>query len=105
MTVSSTVYILWRLFFTLPLHCGIVSLVVGIALFAAELISHLEALIHMRCITREREIRLPDAPKSMFPHVDVLIATHSEDAEFLLKTVNGCCHICEKENGFRYIKG
>ena len=93
MTLTSLIYIVWRLFFTLPLHDGILSLIAGISLFAAELISHLEAWIHMRCISRSSDISMPDVPKHLYPHVDVLIATHSEDADLLLKTVNGCLHM------------
>ena len=33
MTVTSVIYILWRLFFTLPINAGIVALIAGIALF------------------------------------------------------------------------
>lgn len=93
MTISSSFYILWRLFFTIPVNYGIVSLIAGIALFAAELISNLEAMIHMRCISRDYDLKMPAVPKDLYPHVDVLIATHSEDASLLLKTVNGCCHM------------
>jgi cellulose synthase (UDP-forming) len=32
----------------------------------------------------------PDIPDSMYPDVDVLIATHSEDTNLLYKTLNGC---------------
>lgn len=93
LTITSLIYILWRLFFTLPLHSGIVSLIAGITLFAAELVSNLEAIINMRCISQGKELQMPDVPRDLFPHIDVLIATHSEDADLLLKTVNGCCHM------------
>lgn len=93
LAVSSVIYIFWRLFFTLPLHHGIVSLIAGAALFSAELISNLEALIHMHCISRSQDTKMPEVPPHLYPHVDVLIATHGEDAALLLKTVNGCCHM------------
>ncbi len=93
LVATSVIYILWRLFFTLPIGYGLVSLIAGISLFAAELVSHLEAIIHMNCISRSRDISMPDVPYDLYPHVDILIATHSEDAELLLKTVNGCCHM------------
>lgn len=93
LVVSSVVYVGWRLFFTLPLSYGLVSLIAGLALFIAEVVSSLEALIHMRCISRSHEISMPDVPEGLWPHVDVLIATHSEDASLLLKTVNGCRHM------------
>lgn len=93
MTVTSVIYILWRLFFTLPLHAGIVSLVAGIALFAAEFISMLEAVIHYICMSKDKAPEFPVIPESEYPHVDVLIATHSEEPELLFKTINGCKHM------------
>lgn len=93
MTVTSVIYILWRLFFTLPLHTGIVSLIAGIALFAAEFISMLEAVIHYICMSKDKAPEFPVIPESEYPHVDVLIATHSEEPELLFKTINGCKHM------------
>jgi len=40
MTVTSVIYILWRLFFTLPINAGIVALIAGIALFLSEFSSY-----------------------------------------------------------------
>lgn len=93
MTVSSVIYITWRLFFTIPTESGIVSLVAGIALFVAEFISVLEAVIHYVCMSRDEELPLPVISAEDFPDIDVLIATHSEETELLLKTVNGCKHM------------
>ena len=93
MTVTSVIYILWRLFFTLPLHAGIVSLIAGIALFVAEFISMLEAVIHYICMSKDKAPEFPVIPESDYPHVDVLIATHSEEPELLFKTINGCKHM------------
>lgn len=63
MTVTSVIYILWRLFFTLPLHAGIVSLIAGIALFAAEFISMLEAVIHYICMSKDKAPEFPVVPE------------------------------------------
>lgn len=93
MTVTSVIYILWRLFFTLPLHAGIVSLIAGLALFVAEFISMLEAVIHYICMSKDKAPEFPVIPESEYPHVDVLIATHSEEPELLFKTINGCKHM------------
>lgn len=93
MTVTSVIYILWRLFFTLPLHAGIVSLIAGIALFSAEFISMLEAVIHYICMSKDHAPEFPVIEEADYPHVDVLIATHSEDADLLFKTLNGCKHM------------
>ena len=93
MTVTSVIYILWRLFFTLPLHAGIVSLIAGISLFVAEFISMLEAVIHYICMSKDKAPEFPVISESDYPHVDVLIATHSEEPELLFKTINGCKHM------------
>ena len=93
MTVTSVIYIVWRLLFTLPLHAGIVALAAGIALFAAEFISMLEAVIHYICMSKDKALEFPVIPEEEYPQVDVLIATHSEEPELLFKTINGCKHM------------
>lgn len=92
-TVTSVIYILWRLFFTLPTEMGLISLIAGISLFAAELISMLEAVIHCICMSRDKNPEFPVIAKTDYPSVDVLIATHSEETDLLFKTVNGCLHM------------
>ena len=77
----------------MPLEAGIVSLAAGIALFSAEFISVLEAVIHYICMSKENKTDFPVIPETDYPHVDVLIATHSEDTDLLFKTVNGCIHM------------
>ncbi len=91
--LTSLIYILWRLFFTIPTKAGIVSMIAGITLFAAELISMMEAVINLRCMSREKEIPFPEISINMYPHIDVLVATHSENEELLFKTLNGCKHM------------
>lgn len=93
MTVTSVIYIVWRLFFTLPFGYGIVSLAAGIILFAAEFISMLEAVIHFICMRKDKAPEFPTIAKEDYPHVDVLIATHSEEPDLLFKTLNGCKHM------------
>ncbi len=93
MTVTSVIYILWRLFFTLPINAGIVALIAGIALFSAEFISMLEAVIHYICMSKDVAPEFPVIAEADYPHVDILIATHSEEADLLFKTVNGCKHM------------
>lgn len=90
MITTSIIYILWRLFFTIPTKAGIVSLIAGIALFTAEFFSMLEAVIHYICMKYDNKIKIPTIQEDAYPDIDVLIATHSEDTELLLKTVNGC---------------
>lgn len=93
MSVSSIIYILWRLIFTLPVGYGIVSLIAGLALFISEFISMMEAVIHYICMSREKEPEFPVIENQDYPDVDVLIATHSEETDLLFKTINGCKHM------------
>ncbi|MEG1999910.1 MAG: glycosyltransferase [Evtepia sp.] len=90
--VTALIYIIWRLFFTLPLHAGIVSLVAGIALVTAELVGVFEAIEHYRNMSSNKTPAMPEIPSDWYPDVDMLIATHNEDKELLYKTVNGCLH-------------
>lgn len=91
--LASILYIGWRIFFTLPLHNGIVSLVAGLALVIAETIGVLEAIEHYLNMSTGTEPKMPDIPKEWYPDVDVLIATHNEASELLYKTINGCNHL------------
>lgn len=91
--LSSLIYIGWRIFFTLPLHDGIVSLTAGLALVIAETISVLEAIEQYVNISAGAEPEMPEIPDEWYPDVDVLIATHNEDTSLLYKTVNGCIHM------------
>lgn len=93
MTVSSVIYIVWRLFFTIPTKMGVVSLVAGIILFAAELIGVIEAVVHNIAMSHENEPKMPTVLPQDYPDVDVLIATHSEEPDLLFKTINGCKHM------------
>lgn len=93
MVISSTIYVLWRLFFTLPLEAGIVALIAGIALFASETISVIEAVINFTSMSTDQEFERPVIDEADYPDVDVLIATHSEEPDLLFKTINGCKHM------------
>ncbi len=91
--ITSIIYILWRIFFTIPTEAGLISLIAGVALVTAETIAVLEAIEHYRNMSKSISIDLPDIPKSWFPDVDILIATHNESTELLYKTINGCLHM------------
>lgn len=99
--LSMTVYILWRIFFTIPDHrdYGWLATVCGIFLVVSEAISMLEGTEHFRRLGKKQIPEKPDVPLSMYPHVDVLIATHDEPVEILYKTVNGCKHMDYPDKG------
>ena len=90
--ISLSVYLIWRIFFTLPWREGILQTVAGIALVAAETVTSLGMIELMvnRMKSSDYEIPLPDVFDHQFPHVDVFIATHNESPKLLYKTINAC---------------
>ncbi|SFG75210.1 glycosyltransferase [Oribacterium sp. WCC10] len=89
-TFFSIVYIIWRIFFTIPFGCGIIAVLSGIFLLVVEGLGMVEAFIHFMNMRSANQYRLPVVPEDRFPHVDVFIATYSEEPELLYKTINGC---------------
>lgn len=90
--ISSAVYLIWRIFFTIPWRAGFLQTAAGILLVLAETVTTLGMMELMlsRMKSREYEIPFPDAAESQFPDIDVLIATHNESADLLYKTINAC---------------
>ncbi len=91
--ISLTIYVVWRLLFTIPTKYGPVVLACGILMLLCELISALETILHLSSTTHIYEPELPDIPDEWYPDVDVFIATHNEPYEVLYKTANGCKHM------------
>ncbi len=86
----SVMYLLWRVFFTIPFEYGIVSISASIALLVVEVLGMVEALIHYNNMAGGKRYPLPDVEGEEFPDVDVFIATYSEEPALLYKTINGC---------------
>lgn len=91
----SCIYLLWRLFFTLPLKGGLFEAVFGVLLLLSEAITTLGTfeLYLNRMKTAKYDIPLLDLPYELYPDVDVFIATHNEPVDILYKTVNACVNM------------
>ena len=92
-TLVSTIYIVWRIAFTLPFGFGSAAVVFGVLLVVAEAIAVLELTLEFWHFMKSTEPELPDIPEDWYPHVDILIATHNESAALLYKTVNACKYL------------
>lgn len=92
-SVSLGLYILWRLFFTIPVGFGVISFVAGLTLAIAEAISILQLLDNYKNTKHSIEPECPVISPAWYPDVDVLIATHNESYKLLHATVNGCIHM------------
>lgn len=87
----TVMYLMWRIFFTIPFGYGIVSVAAGIGLLVVEILGMVEAFIHFANMYTVEDYPFPkDVPSELFPDVDVFISTYSEDTELLYKTVRGC---------------
>lgn len=87
----TVVYLIWRIFFTIPFEYGIVSIIAGVSLLVVEVLGMVEAFIHYANMYSVEDYPFPkDVPTELFPHVDVFISTYSEETELLYKTVRGC---------------
>lgn len=88
-TVISLVYIIWRIT-VIPIHHGLISFILGIALYLAELLG-LVAFFNFQYLFAKKyklELKtLDDFKNNIFPSVDVLICTYNEPLSLLEKTM------------------
>ena len=89
-TFAVFAYVIWRIFFTMPIEYGIPSMVVGILLLLAELSSFTITLSNFRESTHYIVPDLPEIPLSWYPDVDIFVTTHNEERALMFKTVNAC---------------
>ncbi|MFC6465304.1 glycosyltransferase family 2 protein [Marinilactibacillus sp. GCM10026970] len=85
-----TLYLLWRLFFTLPFQEGPFALIMGVLLLASESAAAFGTFELFWRKNQETLIEKPEVHEEDFPHVDVFIATHNESTDLLFKTANAC---------------
>ncbi len=89
-TFCSIMYLVWRIFFTIPFGYGFISVSAGIVLLVLEGLGMVEAFIHFMNMRTATHYDKPDVPPERFPDIDVFISTYSEDTDLLFKTINGC---------------
>ncbi|MBR1857173.1 MAG: glycosyltransferase [Oribacterium sp.] len=89
-TFTLVLYIVWRIFFTIPFGCGLISVAAGVALLVVEGLGMVEAFVHFINMNSSREYNVPVVPADRFPDVDIFICTYSEEPELLYKSINGC---------------
>lgn len=93
-TIAATIiYLIWRIFYTLPFGHGAWAMGFGIVLLIAEITGLFEQIVHYYGMS---EKKIPNKPKQVsgeYPSVDVFIATYNESTELLYKTVNGCVNM------------
>lgn len=97
--VLSVLYLVWRVFFTIPWHASLFVLLFALALVISEIISNFTAfvLVFFRILDKKGHFETFTASgypaNTALPDVDILIVTHNESAALLSKTVNAATYI------------
>lgn len=91
--ISNIVYILWRIFFTIPKGEGKLSLICAIMLLIVEVMGMVEMFVHYHGMSNIQYPKKPQIDEDLYPHVDVFIATYNESVDLVKKTVNGCVNM------------
>lgn len=91
--LSAIVYIIWRIFFTIPFGYGTFAVIWGILLLIIEVLGMIEAIVHFKNMANVGYPERPVIKEEQFPHIDVFIATYNEPIDLLYKTVNGCLNM------------
>ena len=86
-------YLLWRVFFSIPVEEGPISIVFCVLLLVVEIFGFIESIIHYENMVGLREHPLPKIADDEFPDVDIFIATYNEPCDLLQRTINGCTHL------------
>lgn len=85
-----TVYLLWRIVFTLPISYGVIPMIFGVALLISEIVGYFESVIFYMTV---HDVTTPTTPKvriNRYPDVDVFVTAYNEPLELLFKTLVGC---------------
>lgn len=90
--ILMTIYLGWRLLFTLPFEEGALNVIFGALLLLAEIMTVFTTfeLFFQKMRMDHYRLECPDIPDDCYPDVDVFIATHNESVDLLYKTVNAC---------------
>lgn len=88
-SVICCIYIIWRIT-VIPIHSGIISFLLGITLFLAEVLGVISFLNFKYLFTKKYKLELKTLDEFQFgniPYVDVLICTYNEPLYLLEKTI------------------
>ena len=85
--ILTVLYLIWRIFFTIPTYHHLFSFIIALLLLLSELLSNFTAFILIWLRLRfnkekEAQIALPEIDRTtIWPDVDVIIVTHDEDVK------------------------
>lgn len=93
--ILMTIYLLWRLFFTLPLKQSLPEMIFAVMLWIAETVTVMTTfeLYYRKSNADNGHLDIPIIPNYEYPDIDVLIATHNEPCDVLYKTASACTYM------------
>ncbi len=91
--ISTAIYFIWRIFFTLPIGHGFISLFFGLLLLLAEVLGIMNLVVNFNSFKKSKVLKPAKIRDNLFCNVDVFIATYNEPKELLRKTVLGCLNM------------
>ncbi len=93
--ILMTIYLLWRLFFTLPLNQGLFQMIFALMLWIAETVTVMTTfeLYYRKSKADDGHLEMPVLPDYEYPDIDVFIATHNEPCDILYKTASACTYM------------
>lgn len=91
--VYVVVYLIWRIFTTLPFQYGTIAVILSVILLICELSSCYEAGVRYFLYTKHKPLEAPVISDDMYPEVDILVTVHSEEVELLYSTLNACTYL------------
>lgn len=91
--ITNIIYILWRIFCTIPTGEGVFALICAIILLSVELIGMMEMFVHYYGMSNIEYPEKPIISEELYPPVDVFVATYNESVDLVRKTINGCLHM------------
>lgn len=100
--LSTAIYIIWRIGWSLPYGFRPVDMIFAIILLCAEMIGFIEAsyfIIGENGKAKYDSDDVPVIPEADYPDVDVFISTYNESTELLKKTVEGCKNMDYPDKG------
>lgn len=93
LVVLSFIYILYRIFFTLPINLGIVALICSIIVLLVEFWDFCDFFVYflnILCVNPKKTKRPSLKNIAEFPDIDILIATINESESLLENTITAC---------------
>lgn len=89
----SVIYLIWRIFFTIPWHSNLFTLIFALLLVISEILSNSTGfiLIFFRMLSTKKKwnLTIPEYSTTQpLPDIDIIIVTHNESVDLLRKTIN-----------------